>query len=261
VDSLSFDRVADIYDATRGLTPGARDALADTLTNELARRGPCLEIGVGTGRIALPLHARGIPMAGADISDAMMRKLIENSGGTPPFPLILADATRLPLADGSFGAVLASHVLHLIPGWRTAVDEVMRVLRPGGVLLADFGERSPADTRPWRQEVREVLRRHGVSPDRYGAQAASEVTAYLAGRTRTRDLPRVTMTRTHTLRRTIEDLENQVSSSTWHYTTDQMRAVGADIRTWAVRENVPLDEEVLVTRTIAWQAFELQDDR
>jgi len=261
VESLSFDRVADIYDATRGLPPRARDALADVLTNELARRGLCLEIGVGTGRIALPLHERGISMVGTDISDAMMRKLVQNSSGTPPFPLMLADATRLPFGDGSFGAVLASHVLHLIPGWRTAVDEIMRVLRPGGVLLADFGERSSADTRPWRQGVHEALRRHGVSRDRYGAQAASEVASHLNGQARTRDLPRITMTRTHTLLRTIEDLENQVNSSTWRYTADQMRAVGADIRAWAARENVPLDEEVLVTRTIAWQAFELQDDR
>jgi ubiquinone/menaquinone biosynthesis C-methylase UbiE len=261
VESLSFDRVADIYDATRGLPPGARDALTDMLTNELTRRGRCLEIGVGTGRIALPLHERDIPMVGTDISGAMLRKLIQNSGGTPPFPLLLADATRLPFADGSFGAALASHVLHLIPGWQTAVDEVTRVLRPGGVLLADFGERSSADTRPWRQGVYEALRRHGISRDRYGAQAAGEVASYLSSRARTRDLPRVAMTRSHTLRRTIEDLENQVNSSTWRYTADQMRAVGADIRGWAAREHFPLDEEVLVTRTIAWQAFELQDDR
>ena len=75
---------------------------------------------MGTGRIALPLHERGIRLAGADIAEAMLRRLVVNADGVLPFPLLLADATRLPLADGTFGSVLAVHVLHLIPAWRDA---------------------------------------------------------------------------------------------------------------------------------------------
>ena len=57
--------------------------------------------------------------------------------------LAQADATRLPFAAGTFGSVLAVHVLHLIPDWRVAVDEAVRVLRPGGALVASF----PTDNR------------------------------------------------------------------------------------------------------------------
>ena len=46
-------------------------------------------------------------------------------------PVALADATALPFPDGTFGAVLASHVLHLIPDWQSAVDEA-RWTRRGG---------------------------------------------------------------------------------------------------------------------------------
>src|ERR1700722_5659646 len=115
--------------------------LTGLLAAELAGRQPCVEIGVGTGRFALPLRAAGIAMAGTDISGAMLRRLAANAGGGSPFPLAQADATRLPFAAGTFGSVLAVHVLHLIPDWRVAVDEAVRVLRPGGALVASF----PAD--------------------------------------------------------------------------------------------------------------------
>jgi len=107
-EPISFDRAADYYDATRALPDDARVALTEVLAAELAGRGPCLEIGVGTGRIALPLHDRGISLVGADIAPAMLRRLVRNAGGRQPFPLLLADATRLPLSGAAFGAVLAA---------------------------------------------------------------------------------------------------------------------------------------------------------
>jgi SAM-dependent methyltransferase len=143
VESVNFDRAAGYYDATRALPETTMAQLTALLAAELAERQPCLEIGVGTGRFALPLRAAGIAMAGTDISGAMLRRLAANAGGGSPFPLAQADATRLPFAAGTFGSVLAVHVLHLIPDWRVAVDEAVRVLRPGGALVASF----PTDNR------------------------------------------------------------------------------------------------------------------
>jgi ubiquinone/menaquinone biosynthesis C-methylase UbiE len=136
VGSVNFDRAADFYDQTRTLPADSMAAITELLAAELAGRQPCLEIGVGTGRIARPLRDRGIALAGVDISAGMLARLVADAGGEPPFPLLRADATRLPLCAGGFGAVLAVHVLHLIPDWRVAVDEALRVLRPGGALVA-----------------------------------------------------------------------------------------------------------------------------
>jgi SAM-dependent methyltransferase len=144
VESVNFDRAASFYDATRSLPADAMRRLTDLLAGELAIRPPCLEIGVGTGRFALALRERGVAIAGADISGAMLRRLVANAGGTAPLPLFQSDATRLPAGAGTFGSVLAVHVLHLIPEWRLAVDEAVRVLRPGGALVASF----PTDNRP-----------------------------------------------------------------------------------------------------------------
>jgi hypothetical protein len=58
------------------------------------------------------------------------------------------------------------------------------------------------------------------------------------------------------LRDTVEALENQINSWTWPFSADEMHEVGADIRSWADREGVPLDEQVPATEMITWQAFQ-----
>src|SRR5439155_20922331 len=86
--AVSFDRAASYYDQTRSLTPAPTRAQADLLAGELDRHQPCLEIGVGTGRIALPLHGRGIAMVGVDLSRPMLDVLVQKAGGVMPFPLV-----------------------------------------------------------------------------------------------------------------------------------------------------------------------------
>jgi SAM-dependent methyltransferase len=263
VESLNFDRAAGYYDATRALPADTMAGLTAVLSAELAGRQPCLEIGVGTGRIALPLRERGIALAGTDISVAMLRKLVANAEGVP-FPLMRADATRLPVAAGTFGSVLAVHVLHLIPQWRVAVDEALRVLRPGGALIASFGgggssgrqARDPAEAVPWREPVQEVLRRRGLVRIRRGATDADEVARYVSGRARPRPLPPVTVVETRTLRQSVDSLEAQILSWTWPYSQEQVRAAGSDIRAWAAREDFPLDREHTVRSELRWWAFD-----
>jgi SAM-dependent methyltransferase len=265
VESVNFDRAAEYYDATRALPAESMARLLGILGQELTGyRQPCLEVGVGTGRIALPLHQMGVAMAGLDIAGAMLARLVANASGVPPFPLLLADATRLPVAGGTFGSVLAVHVLHLIPGWRDAVDEAVRVLRPGGALVASFpgGEsasRHQARIAPWRPAMRAALARHGVVRARAGASTPQEVAAHLGDRARPRMLPPVRVAEAQTLAGTLRDLEDQLYSWTWPYSQEQVRAAGADIREWARREGVSLDAEHAVEGTLEWWAFELTD--
>lgn len=68
--------IADLYDTWYPADAAAIDMLA-----ELAEGGPALELGIGTGRIALPLQARGIEVYGIDASPAMIAKLRAKPGG------------------------------------------------------------------------------------------------------------------------------------------------------------------------------------
>jgi ubiquinone/menaquinone biosynthesis C-methylase UbiE len=113
--SVRFDRAVEYYDRTRRISEEASHRQTEVLAAELAGRGRCLEIGVGTGLVAIPLAAAGAPLVGLDLSAPMLAKLVQNAGGSRPFPLVVGDATSLPFRGGSFGAALVRHVLHLIP--------------------------------------------------------------------------------------------------------------------------------------------------
>ena len=121
---LSFDRVAAIYDETRGLAPRTMSRVLAVLVDELHGKR-VLEVGVGTGRYAVPLQKSGIRVVGVDIS----RKMVEFGLAKGLRDVVFADAARLPFASGSFDVGTTNHVLHLIPDWRDVLKEIARVTR------------------------------------------------------------------------------------------------------------------------------------
>jgi len=230
--SIPFDRAADIYDETRGLTAEASAATTDLLRRELEARQPCLEIGVGTGLIGLPLHRAGIRMVGVDLSAPMLGKLVEKAEGRLPFPLIVGDATRLPFADDVVGAALARHVLHLIPLWQEALTELVRVVQPRGVLLIDIG----FSEGPWQEigdhldaRIGETARRVGLDFSR-GADLDDAMAALGA---RVRELPTVSEESELTMERYFGEVEAGVYSWTWNVPPDLLADALAETRAWA----------------------------
>ena len=166
VPSVNFDRAAGSYDATRPVDDAELDQTLDLLGRALRSPQPTLEIGVGTGALALPLAEHGWRLTGVDISAAMISKLIEKVDGRPPLALVQSDATALPFADGSFGSAYARHVFHLVPRWRDVVAELCRVTS-GSVAVA-LGT-SPG---PWHDlwyEMRTVM---GPEADHIGLDFA-----------------------------------------------------------------------------------------
>jgi len=91
------DRIADTYDRLTATMPDPLDCL-DRLA-ELAGPGPALELGIGTGRIALPLAARGVEVQGIDASAAMVARLRAKPGGDA-VPVTMGDFADLPVEGG-----------------------------------------------------------------------------------------------------------------------------------------------------------------
>ncbi len=121
---LSFDRVATIYDETRALPPKVLSRVLGILVDEL-RGKRVLEVGVGTGRYAVPLQKSGIPVVGVDIS----QKMVEYGLRKGLHDVVLADGARLPFTPRAFDVATTNHVLHLIPDWRDVLLEIVRVTR------------------------------------------------------------------------------------------------------------------------------------
>lgn len=251
MDVISFDRAAGYYDETRGLPGPVLERVVDQLAAELSGRGPALEVGVGTGRIAVPLRERGVELLGSDIAPAMLERLVANAGRRP-FPLLVADARSLPLANGRLGAVLVSHVLHLIADWQAAVDDMVRVMRPGGVLLVDFGGGVPG---PWSALAQAAMQEHGVRSVRPGLSVPGPLAAHLG--VPARPLGPVRFTSSRSLGRDLEQWRAQIHSWTWPYEPGQMRVACDAVVRAAAAEGWPLEREVELERTVQWWAFEL----
>jgi SAM-dependent methyltransferase len=95
------ERMADVYDDWPRLP--ANTGAAVELLARLAEDGPVLELGIGTGRIALPLAERGLRVHGIDASPAMVRRLRAKPGGER-IPVVVADFADVP-AEGRFALV------------------------------------------------------------------------------------------------------------------------------------------------------------
>src|SRR5687767_1296297 len=105
-DSIKFDRAAEYYDRTRALPDDVNARQAELLMAELAGAERVLEVGIGTGRIAVTLD---LPIIGLDLSRPMMGVLRTK---TSAIPLVEGDGTRLPFPDARFDAAYVAHVLH-----------------------------------------------------------------------------------------------------------------------------------------------------
>jgi SAM-dependent methyltransferase len=127
-DSLETDRVADT-------TTPAVELLAD-----LAGGAPALEFGIGTGRVALPLAARGVPVSGIDLSRAMVERLRRKPGGDQ-VEVVIGDfaCSQVP---GDFSLVYV--VFNTIGNLTSQADQVgcfrnaARHLRPGGRFVVEL---------------------------------------------------------------------------------------------------------------------------
>ncbi len=141
--SVNFDRAVEYYDQTRGFPPGVDQhiPLLFATAGNLTPRSRVLEIGVGTGRIAVPSAPHVGHYVGMDISTGMMGKLRAKLT-TEKIDLIQGDATHLPFATRTFDAVIAVHVFHLIPTWRDVLKEIARVLKPSAPLLHGWNGRT-----------------------------------------------------------------------------------------------------------------------
>jgi len=73
-------RIAESYDELYPSSSDAHVAMVETLA-KLAGAGPALELGIGTGRVALPLASKGITVHGIDASEAMIKRLQAKPGG------------------------------------------------------------------------------------------------------------------------------------------------------------------------------------
>jgi ubiquinone/menaquinone biosynthesis C-methylase UbiE len=285
MSSMSFDPVAHIYDATRGYPETVAHQLVramDARVEQVAgtQQGRYIEVGVGTGRIALPFATLGRAITGVDISEAMMARLYTKAreagwqeeyqawgtlpdeeraqtvpvrrfvyasttntvtdqplslvqSSSPVLRLVNADIKALPFHDHVFDAAIAVHIFHLVDGWEQALAEVVRVVRPGGVLLqcrdGNVTGSEPEMNSIWRKMVLEL----GGDMQRPGARER-DVTAWFAQRGMpTEEEAVLSWRQEYVPRRTIEAIAARSWSGSWSIPAKIFDASIERLRAWA----------------------------
>jgi ubiquinone/menaquinone biosynthesis C-methylase UbiE len=139
-------------------------------------RGAVLEIGGGTG--ANLTHYRDVDRVTIAEPDPFMRNRIgpKLEDTRVPVEVSAAGAEELPFPDGSFDTVVSTLVLCTVPDQESALDEVRRVLRPGGRLLFIEHVRAAGSTARWQDRLEPLWRRllGGCHPNRDTVAAIEE---------------------------------------------------------------------------------------
>jgi ubiquinone/menaquinone biosynthesis C-methylase UbiE len=132
----AFDGAAPFYDSWFSTPLGSTvDALEKDLLYRLAapRRGErALEVGTGTGHFAVELAQRGLGVVGLDISTPMLAAAA-SKGSTAHW--LRGDAAALPFCASSFDLVLCVTALEFVADRERAMDQMWRMLRPGGRMV------------------------------------------------------------------------------------------------------------------------------
>jgi SAM-dependent methyltransferase len=158
-----WDDYAAFYDWENARTMGRRDVVFwRNLAEHLG--GPVLELGTGTGRIALPVVRTGVTLVGVDRSDKMLahaRRRLRRSRTASSLRLVRADIRLLPFGSPApFALVIAAYgILQSLldeADLRATLESVARVIRPGGT----FGIDLVADLPKW-DEYRNRVRLRG----------------------------------------------------------------------------------------------------
>jgi SAM-dependent methyltransferase len=134
------EAVAARYDEryARLTTSEVVDPIVDFLAG-IVGDGPALELGIGTGRIALPLAARGVPVSGIDLSEAMIARLRAKPGSEAIATTIGDYATAT--VEGSFSLVylVANTIMNLTTqdAQVAAFENAAAHLAPGGCFVVE----------------------------------------------------------------------------------------------------------------------------
>lgn len=128
-----------------------------------------LDVGIGCGRVSLPLLAQGVRLTGVD-SSAVMIERCRSDARASGVRLVQADIEALPFAREAFDTVMCVDTFAHYPNWAANLDEMLRVTRHGGRVIIELGS---------SDHVAAVARARGCTPQALIAQEGADPAAFV----------------------------------------------------------------------------------
>ena len=215
-----------------------------------------LDIGAGSGRIAIPLVRRGCRVVAIEPAAGMVERLRVKTeeAALETVAAVVGEGGRLPFRTGSFDVAVIARLLYLTPDWRAILREALRVLASQGRLLHEWGNGEAGEE--WvriREEARRLFEQAGVpQPFHPGVRSEAEVDDELGRLRLVRDREiEMGAGPTVTLREFLRRLVDGELSYVWNV-PDQVRAAYLPrLERWAAQE-FDLDRPVAMPRELRW---------
>jgi len=253
---VDFSRNATVYDRRHGALLGRDDAERLCGAAGLPLAASVLDIGAGTGRVAVPLAERGCAVVAVEPARGMVDEL-RAKASSDRLAVVIGEGGQLPFRSGTFDAVVIARVLYLASDWRHILREARCVITTDGLLLHEWGNGQPDE--PWvqiREQARRLFETAGVhQPFHPGVRSETEVSQELGtlGFVHVSDVlmgPGPQLTLREFLRRLVD---GELS-----YTWDVPKEVQADclprLATWC-EQGFDLDRPVAIPNQISWTIY------
>ena len=133
---MFWDNVAGVYDVFVNVINRKTHQRLKKIVSSLIEPGDTvLECACGTGLLSAVIAQKCRQLTATDFSEKMLKKAEKNCRAFRNITYAPADITALPFADGSFDKVVAGNVIHLLDNPMTALSELNRVCKDGGMLI------------------------------------------------------------------------------------------------------------------------------
>lgn len=174
---VDFSDNSKIYDHRHGAV--ISNELAQSLANHLRRDQTIIDVGAGTGRLAVALASMGFQVFAVDPSLSMLQAMQRKSEVL--VQAVTADGTCLPFRRNSADAIVLARLLYLVADWQGLLREAKGALRQGGILFHEWGNGDASEA--WvqvREKARSLFQEAGVeTPFHPGARSEFEVDSYV----------------------------------------------------------------------------------
>ena len=255
-ERVDFSANASIYDRRHGAVLALDIAHDLASRGELLRDGRVLDVGAGTGRVAIAFAAIGYKTVALDPALPMLSELRRKSP-EGEIQAVVGEGARLPFAADRFDAVVLARVLYLMADWRTVLQQAYDVLKPGGCLFHEWGNGEAEEA--WvqiRAQARTLFEDAGVkNPFHPGARSEAEIDNFLVRLGLDfRDEWRIGPGPTMRLRDFVERIVSGEFSYIWNVPTHVRESCLPRLKKWS-ENTFDLEQSVPVPKDLRWTIY------